>query len=82
MEVTKHAKRSGIRVFSDATEGWFLSDNEDASPNKVNSFRPRYTKLLTANLPDMVKPVIDTEEINMCKYQVNRGEWRERASTE
>ncbi len=59
-----------------------LSDNEDASPNKVNSFRPRYAKLPTANLPDMVKPVIDMEEIDICTYQVGRGDWRERASKE
>ena len=63
-------------------ERWFLSDSEDVSPNKVNSFRPRYTKLPTANLPDMVKPVIDMEEIDTCTYQVGRGGWRERASKE
>ena len=39
-------------------------DNEDVSPNKVNSFRPRYTKTPSASLPDMVKPVICMEEIN------------------
>lgn len=40
-------------------------DNEDVSPNKVNSFRPRYTKTPLASLPDMVKPVISMEEINI-----------------
>jgi len=30
-------------VESDAKRGWFLFDNEDASPNKVNLIRPRYT---------------------------------------
>ncbi len=59
-----------------------LSDNEDVSPNKVNSFRPRYAKLPTANLPEMVKPVIDMEEINRRTYQVGRGDWRERISKE
>ena len=29
-------------------------NSEDASPNKVNSFRPRYTKLSLASLPEMV----------------------------
>ena len=41
-----------------------LSDNEDVSPNKVNSFRPRYAKLPSANLPKMVKPAADMEEFN------------------
>ena len=59
-----------------------LSDNEDVSPNKVNLFRPRYTKLPSANLPDMVKPATDMEEIDMCIYQDGRGDWRERASKE
>ena len=58
------------------------SDSEDASPNKVNSFRPRYTNMPTANLPNMVKPVIDMETINMSTCQVGRGDWRERASKE
>lgn len=39
-------------------------DNEDVSPNKVNSFRPRHTKMPSASLPDMVKPVICMEVIN------------------
>ena len=59
-----------------------LSDNEDVSPNKVNSFRPRYTKLPSVNLPDMVKPATDMEEINRCTYQDGRGDWRERTSKE
>ena len=42
------------------------SDSEDASPNKVNLFRPRYAKLPLAILPDMVKPATDMEEINIC----------------
>ena len=62
--------------------GWFLADNEDASPNKVNSFRPRYAKMPTANLPKMVKPVIDVEVINGCTCRVGRGGWRERVSKE
>lgn len=62
--------------------GWFLADSEDASPNKVNSFRPRYAKMPTANLPKRVKPVIDVEVINGCTYRVGRGGWRERASKE
>lgn len=63
-------------------ERWFLSDGEDVSPNKVNSFRPRYTKVPTANLPNVAKPAIDMEEIDTCTYQVGRGGWRERASKE
>ena len=59
-----------------------LPDDEDVSPNKVNSFRPRYTKLPSANLPKMVKPAIDMEEINVCTYRDGRGDWRERASKE
>jgi hypothetical protein len=62
--------------------GWFPPANEDVSPNNVNPFRPRYTKLLTANLPDVVKPVTDVEEINACTHQVSRGDWGERASKE
>jgi len=61
---------------------WNLPDNEDASPNKVNSLRPRYTKLPTANFPDLGKPAIDVEEINTSTHQVGRGDWRERASKE
>jgi hypothetical protein len=57
-------------------------DSEDASPNKVNSFRPRYTKMPTASLPKVVKPVIDMEAINMSTCQVGRGDWRERVSKE
>ena len=55
-------------------------NSEDASPNKVNSFRPRYTKLSLASLPEMVKPATDMEVTNICTYQSDRGEWRERAS--
>ena len=62
--------------------GWFLADNKDASPNKVNSFRPRYAKILMANLPKMVKPVIDVEVINGCTHRIGRGGWRERVSKE
>ncbi len=70
------------RLSADARKGWFPTDNEDASPNKVNSFRPRYSKLLAANLSNMLKPVTDMEEINECTYQASRGDWRERASKE
>ncbi len=42
------------------------SDSEDVSPNKVNLFRPRYTELPSAILPEMVKPATDMEEINDC----------------
>ena len=59
-----------------------LSDNEDVSPNDVNSFRPRYTKLPSASLPEMVKPDTDMEVINACTCQDGRGDWRERASKE
>ncbi len=58
------------------------SDSEDVSPNKVNLFRPRYTKLPLAILPDMVKPATDMEEINDCTCQDGRGDWGERASKE
>jgi hypothetical protein len=61
---------------------WKLSDNEDASPNKVNLLRPRYAKLPTANFPKLGKPAIDVEEINTSTHQVGRGGWRERASKE
>jgi hypothetical protein len=57
-------------------------DGEDASPNKVNSFRPRYTKSSTANLPEMVKPATGVQAMNACVRQVDRGEWRERVSKE
>ena len=50
------------------------SDSEDVSPNKVNLFRPRYTKLPLANLPDMVKPATDMEEINDCTCRDGRGD--------
>ena len=63
-------------------ERWLLPDSEDVSPNKVNSFRPRYTKLPLANLPEMVKPGTDMEAINICTYRSGRGDWRERASKE
>ena len=63
-------------------EGWLPSDNEDVSPNKVNSFRPRYTKLPSASLPDLVKPDTDMEVINTRTSQDGRGDWRERASKE
>ena len=42
------------------------SDGEDVSPNKVNLFRPRYTKQPLAILPKMVKPATNMEEINDC----------------
>lgn len=71
-----------LRPSGCSEEGWSPSDNKDVSPNKVNSFRPRYAKLLTAILPKLVKPVTDVEEINACTHQVSRGDWRERASKE
>ena len=49
---------------SPCENGVVPTDNEDVSPNKVNSFRPRYTKTPLASLPEMVKPVISMEEIN------------------
>ncbi len=58
------------------------SGSEDVSPNKVNPFRPRYTKLPLANLPDMVKSATGMEEINDCTCQDGRGDWGERASKE
>ncbi len=58
------------------------SDSEDVSPNKVNLFRPRYTKLPLAILPEMVKPATGMEEINACTCQDGRGDWGERASKE
>ncbi len=70
------------RLCADAKTGWFPTDNEDASPNEVNSFRPRYAKMPMANLPEMVKPATYTEEINKSTYKVGRGGWRERASKE
>jgi hypothetical protein len=58
-----------------------LSDNEDVSPNKVNSFRPRYANYRSANLPEMVKPATDTLIIDwVCRD--GRGGWRERTSIE
>ena len=59
-----------------------LSDNEDTSPNKVNSFRPRYATLPAANLPERVKPATDLEGINKSTDQAGRGGWRERVSKE
>ena len=50
------------------------SDSEDVSPNKVNLFRPRYTELPSAILPEMVKPGTDMEEINICTCQDGRGD--------
>ena len=67
---------------SQCEAGVVPSDNEDASPNKVNLLRPRYSKLPTANLPEMVKPEINMQETNTCTCQVGRGDWRERASKE
>jgi hypothetical protein len=67
---------------SQCEAGLVPADNEDVSPNKVNLFRPRYTNIPTANLPKVVKPVIDMEEINTRTCQVGRGDWRERTSKE
>ena len=58
------------------------SHGEYASPNKVNSFRPRYANSSTANLPDVVKPATGAQETNACARQVDRGEWRGRALKE
>jgi len=71
-----------FRVSARCDAGWYPADDEDVSPNKVNLFRPRYANLLAANLPKMVKPVTDMEEINKGTYQAGRGGWRERASKE
>lgn len=49
---------------SQCEAGVVPTDNEDVSPNEVNSFRPRYAKAPLASLPKMVKPVICMEEIN------------------
>jgi hypothetical protein len=69
-------------AFVQREAGGIPADNEDVSPNKVNLFRPRYAKFPAANLPKMVKPVIDMEEINESTCRAGRGGWRERASKE
>ena len=71
--VTKHAKRCGVGKLADAREGWFLPDNEDVSPNEVNSIRPRYTKTPVVNLPTMAKPVTGAEVTNTCRHRVGPG---------
>ena len=70
------------RVSTWCEAGWHPADDEDVSPNKVNLFRPRYTKFPAANLPEVLKPAIGMEEINTCTYRAGRGDWRERASKE
>lgn len=61
-----------------------LSNNEGASPNpergKLDSAPLCY--MLTANLPEVVKPVIVREAMNICTCQVSRGGWRERVPKE
>jgi hypothetical protein len=70
------------RAFVRCEVGGIPADNEDVSPNKVNLFRPRYTKSPAAILPKRVKPVIGMEVINVSTCRAGRGEWRERASIE
>ncbi len=69
-------------VLTQCEAGWYPADNEDVSPNEVNLSRPRYTNFPAANLPNVLKPAIDMEEINACTYRAGRGDWRERASKE
>ncbi len=69
MKVIEHAKHCG-------TGEWLIrrkmvpSDSEDVSPNKVNLLRIHYMKQLLANLPDMMKPATDMEEITDCTCRV------------
>lgn len=62
--------------------GLVPSHSERASPNKVNPFRPRYAKISSASLPEMVKPVIHGEETSICNHEDDRGGWGERALKE
>jgi hypothetical protein len=72
--------RCGVSARCEA--GWYPVDNEDVSPNKVNLFRPRYTKSPAANLPKVLKPAIGMEGINVSTYRAGRGDCRGRASKE
>jgi hypothetical protein len=73
-----------FRSISRGEEGWIPLDDESVSPNpergELNSASLHVP--LTANLPEMVKPVIGREEMNESTYRVRRGDWRERARKE
>jgi len=55
--------------------GWFLSENEDASPAQANPFRPRYAYLVVVIHPDLVKPVNYGEAMSTSTHGTTRGDW-------
>ena len=65
-------------------EGWIPLDDESVSPNPERGELDTASLhvLLTASLPEMVKPVIGREEMHVSTYRVRRGDWRERARKE
>ena len=61
---------------------WFLPDSEVMSPNASELDSASLRKWWTANLPEMVKPVIDGEATNVSIRRATRGGWRERMTKE
>lgn len=64
--------------------GWYLPDNEVASPNTICELDSAslHNNWRTANLPNWVKPAIDGEATNASIRRAARGDWRERATKE
>jgi hypothetical protein len=54
--------------------GWYLPENENASPAQANPFRPRYTYLVVVNLPELVKPANYGEAMSTCTHSAARGD--------
>ncbi len=80
---TKHAKHCGSGEVPGAKGGLPRTPKTRALiPKGVNSFLPRYAMVLTAILPEMVKPAVLRKEMNRSTGGVSRGGWRERVSKE
>ena len=62
--------------------GWHPPDNEVASPNASELDSASLHKWRSANLPEVVKPVIGGEATDTSIRRAVRGDWRERATTE
>lgn len=79
---TRETLRFGPESLSEQRGISVITKERALIPQGVNSIRPRYTKMLTANLPEMAKPAANREEMNVCTCWVSRGDWRERVSKE
>ena len=77
------ARETGRSALAAGEGGWYLPDNEVASPNASElDSASLHNNWRTANLPKWVKSGIDGEATNASNRRAARGDWRERATKE